>query len=149
MKNIHTFLHPDTIVYDKERDHPIYWIAEYISRISGLTVQHLRMKDEVTGSRKREYVVARQMAMYFAKEYELGSLKFIANYFGERDHSTAIHGIATIKGIMQTDSKFNNMVLGIKIGLTNIEGKGNPIISGISKELRKNLETFSQIQASL
>ncbi len=113
----HQFLNPNTGDVRKPSDHPMYWIAEYISRICGVRVYHLQLPDKVEGSRKREYVLPRQLSMYFAKEYEIGSLEYIANYFGERDHSTAIHAITTIKGLMDTDRLFKAKVLKIKADL--------------------------------
>src|SRR5690606_4451899 len=42
-------------------------------------------------TRKKEIVLARQLAMYFAKELTKSSLKTIGLHFGGRDHSTVIH----------------------------------------------------------
>ena len=61
-------------------------------------------------SRKREYVVARQVAMYFAKEYTTHSLKGIGSHFGGRDHSTVIHAVQSVNDMMETDSKFKHSV---------------------------------------
>ena len=61
------------------------------------------MKDK---TRKREIVIARQVAMYFAKEYTNMSLKSIGNHFGGRDHSTVIHALTSVSDLMDTDKKF-------------------------------------------
>jgi chromosomal replication initiator protein len=61
-------------------------------------------------SRKREFVVARQVAMYFAKEFTTHSLKGIGSHFGGRDHSTVIHAVQSVNDMMETDSKFKHSV---------------------------------------
>ncbi len=141
----HQFLNPNTGDIRKPSDHPIYWIAEYISRISGVRVYHLQLPDKVKGSRKREYALPRQLSMYFANEYKIGSLEYIANYFGERDHSTAIHARDTIKGLMDTDRIFKAKVSKIATELVKIQGRQNPSVAGISKDLSYNLETYNKL----
>lgn len=66
-------------------------VADYF----GLSVDDLKDK-----TRKKEIVLARQIAMYLAKEYTGFSLKSIGYHFGGRDHSTVIHAIQTISDYM-------------------------------------------------
>jgi chromosomal replication initiator protein len=61
-------------------------------------------------TRKREIVQARQIAMYFAKDFTKSSLKNIGSHFGNRDHSTVIHACQTVSDLMDTDKKFRNDV---------------------------------------
>ncbi len=75
--------------------------AEYF----GLDERLLRDK-----TRKREVVLARQVAMFFAKELTSHSLKDIGGRFGGRDHSTVIHGINSIQDQMETDARFRETV---------------------------------------
>ncbi len=70
-------------------------VQRYVSEYFGLTVDDLKAK-----TRKREIVTARQIAMYFAKEYTGFSLKSIGYHFGGRDHSTVIHAIQTVNDFM-------------------------------------------------
>lgn len=57
-------------------------------------------------TRKREIVQARQIAMFFAKDFTKASLKNIGSHFGNRDHSTVIHACQTVNDLMDTDKKF-------------------------------------------
>jgi len=61
-------------------------------------------------TRKREVVQARQIAMYYAKEYTKSSLKTIGLHFGGRDHSTVIHALHTVSDLMSTDRQFKHDV---------------------------------------
>lgn len=61
-------------------------------------------------TRKRPIVLARQLSMYFAKQYTNHSLKAIGDHFGGRDHSTVIHSCQTIKDQIDTDSEFGETV---------------------------------------
>jgi chromosomal replication initiator protein len=61
-------------------------------------------------SRKRIYVIPRQIAMYFLKMFTSLSLEEIGNMFGERDHSTAIHSINTVKDLIDTDEDYRQKI---------------------------------------
>jgi chromosomal replication initiator protein len=61
-------------------------------------------------TRKREVVQARQVAMFFAKEYTDHSLKTIGSLFGGRDHSTVIHSINSVRDQQDTDASFRERV---------------------------------------
>ncbi|HHL72632.1 MAG TPA: chromosomal replication initiator protein DnaA [Bacteroidetes bacterium] len=54
-------------------------------------------------TRKKEVALARQMAMYHAKNHTKHSLKTIGLHFGGRDHSTVIHAITTIDNLRKKD----------------------------------------------
>lgn len=90
------------IVQSIESEVSIDYIQKYIAEYFNVTVESLKAK-----TRKREIVVARQVAMYFAKEYTNLSLKSIGFYFGNRDHSTVIHALTSVSDLMDTDRKFN------------------------------------------
>ncbi len=57
-------------------------------------------------TRKKEIVIARQVAMYFSKDYTNHSLKSIGYHFGGRDHSTVIHAVQSVNDMLDTDAKF-------------------------------------------
>lgn len=67
-------------------------VGEYL----GISVEDMQSK-----VRKKEIVLARQIAMYFAKEYTEFSLKSIGYHFGGRDHSTVIHAITCINDYLE------------------------------------------------
>jgi chromosomal replication initiator protein len=89
------------IVQDIDVEVNIDYIQKYVSNYFGVSIELLKAK-----TRKREIVVARQVAMYLAKEYTNMSLKSIGFHFGNRDHSTVIHAISTVNDMMDTDAKF-------------------------------------------
>jgi chromosomal replication initiator protein len=89
------------IVQDIDVEVNIDYIQKYISTYFNVSIDLLKAK-----TRKREIVVARQVAMYIAKEYTNMSLKSIGCHFGNRDHSTVIHAISTVNDMMDTDIKF-------------------------------------------
>lgn len=57
-------------------------------------------------TRKQEVVVARQVAMFLAKELTNASLKTIGLHFGGRDHSTVIHAYQAVEDRTKTDTQF-------------------------------------------
>ena len=59
-----------------------------------------------TRSRKREVVLVRQVAMYFAKKYLDLSTAKIGLYIGKRDHATVLHACKTIANLADTDKQF-------------------------------------------
>lgn len=61
-------------------------------------------------TRKRHIVQARQLSMFFAKEYTQSSLKSIGSHFGGRDHSTVIHSCQAVRNLMDTDESFRESV---------------------------------------
>lgn len=54
-------------------------------------------------NRKKEIVLARQIAMYLSKKLTTSSLKTIGLHFGGRDHSTVIHAYNTIEQLISSD----------------------------------------------
>lgn len=93
------------IVQDVETELNIDFIQKTVSAFFQVSTEQLKGK-----SRKREFVVARQVAMYFAKELTNHSLKSIGAHFGGRDHSTVIHAVQSVNDLIETDSKFKGSV---------------------------------------
>jgi chromosomal replication initiator protein len=69
-------------------------------------------------TRKKEIVIARQIAMYLSKELTKSSLKTIGLHFGGRDHSTVIHACSTIEETKQKETALNDTIETLK---NNIE----------------------------
>ena len=65
-------------------------------------------------TRKKEIVLARQLAMYFSKELTKSSLKTIGLHFGGRDHSTVIHACNNIEEMKSKDISMNELIEGIR-----------------------------------
>ncbi len=94
-----------SIVQNIDVEVNIDYIQKYVANYFTVTVDLLKAK-----TRKREIVVARQVAMFLTKEFTNMSLKSIGYHFGGRDHSTVIHAINTVNDMMDTDQQFYNMM---------------------------------------
>ena len=87
-----------------------------IETITRVVCEHLgvaenKIRDK---TRKKEIVLARQIAMYLAKSLTLSSLKTIGLHFGGRDHSTVIHACNSIEEYKLTDVSFGKILDEIK-----------------------------------
>ena len=69
-------------------------------------------------TRKKEVVLARQVAMYLSKEMTKSSLKTIGLHFGGRDHSTVIHACTAIEELKNSDVSISEEIGNLK---NNIE----------------------------
>jgi chromosomal replication initiator protein len=62
-------------------------------------------RDDLLGSSRRQPLTRhRQIAMYLCREYTDLSLPKIGRAFGNRDHTTVLHAVEKIKGLMQSDA---------------------------------------------
>ena len=57
-------------------------------------------------SRKRDYVIVRQISMYLAQKYTKMPAARIGQLIGGRDHSTVIHSCSTIEQRLKVDKAF-------------------------------------------
>ena len=87
-----------------------------IETITKVVCEHLGVAENKIRdrTRKKEFVLARQIAMYLAKELTLSSLKTIGLHFGGRDHSTVIHACNSIEENKRKDPSFINIIDEIK-----------------------------------
>ncbi len=97
------------IVKDIETEVGIDFIQKTVSDYFEIKLDDLKAK-----TRKKEIVTARQVAMYFSKEFTNHSLKSIGYHFGGRDHSTVIHAVQTVNDMIETDTTFRNAVTELK-----------------------------------
>jgi chromosomal replication initiator protein len=97
------------IVRDIESEVGVDYIQKTVGEHFQITVAELKDK-----TRKKEIVIARQVAMYLCKEYTNHSLKSIGYHFGGRDHSTVIHAVQSVSDAMDVDSKFSDQIQGLK-----------------------------------
>jgi len=97
------------IVHDIESEVGVDYIQKTVGEHFHITVAELKDK-----TRKKEIVIARQVAMYLCKEYTNHSLKSIGYHFGGRDHSTVIHAVQSVSDAMDVDSKFSEQIQGLK-----------------------------------
>ena len=68
-------------------------------------------------SRKRDYVVARQVTMYLAQKYTKMPASRIGKLVGNRDHSTVIHSCSKVEERLKVDAAFNDEINSIENGL--------------------------------
>jgi len=90
-----------SIVNDVKSPLTVEEIQKIVAEFYDLPSDLLRAK-----TRKQEVVIARQVAMYLAKELTNASLKTIGLNFGGRDHSTVIHAYQTVEEQLKIDPKF-------------------------------------------
>ena len=79
--------------------------VDYIQKTVG-EYFNISIDDMKAKTRKKEVVIARQVAMHFAKDYTNHSLKSIGYHFGGRDHSTVIYALQSVSDMIDTNSKF-------------------------------------------
>jgi chromosomal replication initiator protein len=69
-------------------------------------------------TRRREIVQARQLAMYFSKQFTKSSLATIGAQCGNKDHATVLHACKTVNNLSETDKRFKKYVEEIEKKLT-------------------------------
>jgi chromosomal replication initiator protein len=77
----------------------------------------LRVADLKSPSRRRTVVMARDVAMYLARQLTGKSLKQIGDYFGGRDHTTVLHGCHKTEDLIQSDPATRQAVAELRQGL--------------------------------
>ena len=88
---------------------PIEKIQEEVGNFYDVSVK------EMKGTRRvQNIVLARQVAMYLARELTDNSLPKIGKEFGGKDHTTVIHAHAKIKSMIETDDKLRIEIETIK-----------------------------------
>lgn len=65
-------------------------------------------------NRKKEIVLARQIAMFLSKKLTKSSLKTIGLHFGGRDHSTVIHAYNSVDQMVSDDNSTKDIVDSIR-----------------------------------
>lgn len=63
----------------------------------------------------RKFAYPRQVIMYFLSEYTNETYLQIGQYFGGRDHTTAIHAKNLIKDLIKVDDKVRDEIEEIKL----------------------------------
>jgi len=95
-------------------DRKVNITIESITKIicSRLSIDENKLRDK---TRKKEIVLARQLAMYLSKELTKSSLKTIGLHFGGRDHSTVIHSCNSIEEAQLTDHTLKDLIDQLRI----------------------------------
>ena len=87
-------------------------IVETVCHHYNVTVTAVNSK-----SRKRDYVVARQVTMYLAQKYTKMPASRIGKLVGNRDHSTVIHSCSKVEERLKIDAGFSDELISIENGL--------------------------------
>jgi chromosomal replication initiator protein len=79
-----------------------------IQEIQKRVAEHwnIRISEMSSARRSRNIARPRQVAMYLAKQLTSKSLPDIGRHFGDRDHTTVMHAVARVTGLMTTDAAF-------------------------------------------
>ena len=101
------------IATDRKVNITIESITKTVSDFMNIDENKIREK-----TRKKEVVLARQVAMYLSKEMTKSSLKTIGLHFGGRDHSTVIHACTSIEDSINRDKTLKDIIDTLK---NNIE----------------------------
>ena len=93
------------MVKDQKKELTVEYIQEVVC-------QHFNMAPELLQekTRKREVVQARQLAMYFSKNYTNASLAYIGKLIGRKDHTTVLYACKAVTDMMETDRAFRAQV---------------------------------------
>ena len=75
---------------------------------------NLNIQEMLSPRRSRSLARPRQIAMYLAKKYTTNSLPDIGRKFSNRDHTTVIHAVKKIDGLIKSDNEINHSVAEIK-----------------------------------
>lgn len=83
-----------------------------VDKIQQVVCNHFKIPEELlqTKTRKREVVQARQLAMYFSKNYTKFSLSYIGSQIGKKDHATVLYACKAVTDLMETDRSFKTQV---------------------------------------
>ena len=99
-------------------------IIRMVSSSMSVPRDKLAIPDHMPGSRKREYVEARQVSMYFIKENVKNiTLSTIGSYFGDRDHATVLHACKTVNNMLDTDKKYKKKFDEMKEEISKVSAK--------------------------
>ena len=79
-----------------------------VDEIIETVCHHFNVSPQAVGgkSRKRDFVVARQVSMYLAQKYTKMPASRIGKLVGNRDHSTVIHSCTQVENRLKVDKDF-------------------------------------------
>jgi chromosomal replication initiator protein len=97
------------IATDRKVNVTIETITNIVAEVLNIAENKIRDK-----TRKKEIVMARQIAMYLSKEMTKASLKTIGLHFGGRDHSTVIHACTSIEDSIVKDQALKDIINNVR-----------------------------------
>ena len=87
-----------------------------VDEIIETVCNHFNVSPSAVGgkSRKRDFVVARQVSMYLAQKYTKMPASRIGRLVGGRDHSTVIYSCNQVEQRIKIDKKFSSEITSIE-----------------------------------
>lgn len=87
-----------------------------VDEIIETVCNHFNVSPSAVGgkSRKRDFVVARQVSMYLAQKYTKMPASRIGKLVGNRDHSTVIHSCTQVENRLKVDKEFLAEIQGLE-----------------------------------
>ncbi len=106
------------------------WLADFlkaydrrvtIEEIKRRVADHFQLKvaDLESPNRSRSIVRPRQVAMFLSRILTPRSFPEIGKRFGDRDHTTVMHAVTTVKGFIETDPHFAEEVESLRLSIRN------------------------------
>jgi chromosomal replication initiator protein len=93
---------------EEEKVITIDQIQKKVSDLFGVTVTELKAK-----TRTKAVALPRQIAMYLARQLTHASLAEVGRAFGGKDHTTVLHAVDKIQGLLQEDQKLRRSIDGL------------------------------------
>ncbi len=95
----------EKFVKNTPREITVEYIQKVVCEYFDIPIEKIHTK-----TRKREIVQARQLAMFFSKNFTKSSLAAIGSKCGNKDHATVLHACKTVKNLADTDKNFKKYV---------------------------------------
>jgi chromosomal replication initiation ATPase DnaA len=90
----------------EEQDETIVELEFRLKKVFRKTIEELKVKNK----NRNNFVIPRQVAMWWLKNNSKKSSTVIGEVFG-RDHATALHAIKTINNYIDTDKEFVEKII--------------------------------------
>ncbi len=94
---------------DHQKTVNIETISKTVSKFFSVPVADLRSK-----GRQKDITKARHIAMYFCYYIGRFTLVQIGDFFGKRDHTSVMHGVNKVKGLIKTDTEYSKVIYEIE-----------------------------------
>jgi chromosomal replication initiator protein len=98
---------------EEERVVTIEHIQRTVGEFFGIRVAELKAK-----SRTKTVAFPRQVAMYIARQLTHASLAEIGRAFGGKDHTTVLHAVDKVRGLIEEDPKLRRSIDGLIQGMS-------------------------------
>jgi chromosomal replication initiator protein len=98
---------------EEERVITIEHIQRKVAEFFGIKLSDMRAKN-----RTKSVAFPRQIAMYLSRQLTHASLSDVGRAFGGKDHTTVIHAVSKLQGLIQEDPKLKQTIDSLTQGIT-------------------------------